>query len=1116
MPSCPSCGAAPPAGARFCPACGVPLVVPVALREERKVVTVAFADLAGFTARSADLDPEDVRALVRPFHDILRREVEKYGGTLARIVGDAGMAVFGYPLAHEDDPERAVRASLGILAGLEALNTARPDLDLHARIGVNTAEAVVTYGSALEDADDLMGDGVNVAARIQALAPADGIVVGEATHLATRSAFRYAEMPPATVRGKVEPIALWRPLGPVARVVDDLADATPFVGRSLELAVLTGVFERSRATPAVEVVTIVAEPGLGKTRLVRELRRYVDGLPDLVAWRVGRCLPYGDGVGFWALGEIVRGHAGILDTDDQATVASKLDAALAEPDPALRRWLTDRLAPLVGLRISTEPPGQQEAFTAWRRFIESMALVRPTILVIEDLHWADPALVGFLESLADQAAGLPLLIVTTARPEIGERHPTWLGRARRATTLSLAPLPDREMALLVAATVGDASPAVRTAVLARAAGSPLYAEQLAAMLRDRGPAESGPLAEDAIPASLQALLASRIDALPPPAKSVLLDASVIGKRFWSGAVAALGGRTTAEIEPAIADLVRRELARPILPSSMRGQAEYAFWHALVRDVAYGELTRVDRLARHRTAAAWIGETAGRAPGADAEIVVAHLERALELAGAVGATDEIPAIRSDLVAALLAAADHAMRTDNLRAIVHLRRTLALLAATDDRRPDVLARLGRGLHANGDVTEAVAVLEAAVAAHRERGDGAAADGLAPVLAIALAYAGEGERAAAVRAAARASLASDPGPDLVAVISEQAMAAMVAGHLDQAAALADEALDLAGSLGLRPPHRALHARGWVRLVTDDTAGEDDFRAAIGEAVAAGSIMSAAGAMQNLAIVRGYARGPAAALAALDDARAFCEAHGLPTTPVLVSRADQLELAGEWDAVLAEAAPLSVWSAAHGDAWGTWASDLVAATVQLARGERIGRQDDLVTRGRSIGMPFYAAPVAAEAALAEGDAAAARSFLEEALADLSPGELDLPAPFTRACLRSGAPHLARRALALGATPSPIHRAETLAAEGMLAEADGDTATARDRYARAADELARLGMAPEHAYALTGLGRCLTALGARGEGAERLGEARAIWARIAAPARIAEIDAVLAAADQG
>jgi class 3 adenylate cyclase/tetratricopeptide (TPR) repeat protein len=1082
-------------------------------REERKVVTVLFADLVGFSARAEPLDPEDVRALARPFHDLLRREVETYGGTLARIVGDAGMAVFGYPAAHEDDPERAVRAGLAIHAALRALDAERPSLALHARIGINTAEAVVTYGSVVEDADDLMGDGVNAAARMQAIASPDGIVVGEATRAAAARSIAFAELPPTDLRGRSGPMRLYRVVGPIARVPADRPDPTPFVGRDAELALVVRAFERARTTRSVETVTIVADPGLGKSRLVRELGRRLDDLPDLVTWRVGRCLSYGEGIGFWALGEIVRAHAGILDTDGRETREAKLDAVIAEPDDRIRRWMIDRLAPLTGGSSGTEPPARDEAFAAWRRFLASVAAAGPTVIVVEDLHWADDALVDFLESLADDTAGLPLLLVVTARPEVGARHPGWLARTRRATVLPLGGLADPEMRVLIDALLVPAregiEPRLGQTVLERAEGSPLFAEQVAAMLRDR----PGASAAAVVPPSIHALLASRIDGLPGDARAVLLDASVVGKRFWPRAVASVGARTPEEVRAALAELARRELVRPVSPSSMEGEEEFAFWHALVRDVAYSTLTRPDRLARHRAVATWVAALAGPDPGTTAEIVAAHLERALDLADALH-DDQAAAggpLRADLVAAHADAADHAMRTEVPRAVAHLRRALELLGEDGPLRATLLERLGRALNAMGDVRAAAALLEEAATAHRRAGDPAGAAGIAPVLAVALAFTGEGERAHAVLAEARTELADAPGPALVAVIAEQAMSAMVANRLGAAAALAEESIRLAASLGLPAPHRALHARGWVRYPADAEAGEADFRASIDGALAAGAIQSAGGAMQNLAIARGNVRGPASALAALDEARRFRAIHGLPEMPVRLSRLDELEVAGEWDAVLEEAEPVRAWADGHGDAWASWSADLVVTSVLVARGALHGPRDDLVARGRDVGMPAYAAPIAAAAAVAAGDPAGARSLLEEALAALGPAEIDRPAPFARACLASGSVDLARRVLELGTTHAALGAAETLAAEAMVAEAEGDLATAAVRYERAAAALGRMGMRPEQAYALEGLGRCLARIGRAGEAPPPLRTARDLWTAIGAPPRIAAIDDLLA-----
>ncbi len=1113
MGACPDCGTTNPAGARFCNGCGSALAEAHAPRVERKTVTVLFVDLVGFTARAEPLDPEDVLALARPFHDLLRRSVETYGGTLARIVGDAGMAVFGYPSAHEDDPERAVRAAIAIMSGLRDLDLTHPGSDLHARAGINTTEAVVTYGSALEDADDLMGDGVNAAARIQAVAPADGIVVGQATRDATARTIAYADLPPVELRGRTEPMRLFRVVGPIARVAADRPDGTPLVGRDAELGLMVRAFERAMTNGATETVTIVADPGLGKSRLVRELARHVDALPDLVTWRAGRCLPYGEGAGLWALGEIVRSQAGILDTDDPGTRAAKLDAILDEPDPALRRWMADRLAPLAGIPTASEPPTQEEAFAAWRRFLGSIAAAGPTVLVVEDLHWADAALVSFLESLADAGAGLPLLLVATARPEVAERHPAWLGRPRRATVLPLAALGEAEMRTLVGAVLGGASAELEGAVVGRAAGSPLFAEQIAAMLRDRAAAGDPAAPDDAIPASIHALLAARLDALPPDRRALLLDASVVGKRFWPGALTAVSGAAPADLDAALADLSRRELVRRVVPSSMEGQEEFAFWHALVRDVAYTALTRPDRLARHRAVAAWVAELPGTAEGAASEIVAAHLERALELADALGDADAANAVRADLVGAHLASADHAMRTEVPRALGHLRRALDLLPPDDPRRPGTLALEGRLHNSMGDVPAALTALLAAADGYRAAGEPRRAAGIAPFLAIALAFAGEVDRANAVLAEARAVLAPTPGPELVTVVAEQAIFAMNGNRLDLALALAEEAIALADRLGVPRPHRALHARGWVRYPADPDGAEADFRASVDEAVAAGRIMSAAGALQNRAIARGTILGPAAALEGLEEAEAFRAAHGMPVMPLRFSRLDALELRGDWDTVLAEAAPLRDWAQEHGDAWGTWSVDLVVASIRLARGERVGRRDDLLERGRAIGQQAFAGPVTAEAALAEGDREGACAVLAAVLAELGPGEVERPGPFVRACVRAGDTGLARRVLALGTTPAALARAETLAAGGMVAEADGDPAAAADLYARAADGFARLGAAPEEAHAREGLGRCRAALGEEVAAGEALRAARELWARIGAPPRVAAIEALLAEA---
>ena len=401
-------------------------------------MTVLFCDLVGFTAASEAADPEDVRARIRPYHARLRHEIERYSGTVEKFIGDAVMAVFGAPISHEDDAERAVRAGLRILEAIEELNEQDPELSLHVRVGINTGEAVVALGARPEEGEGIVtGDVVNTASRLQGVAPINGIAVSEATYRATERVFDWEELEPVAVKGKAEPLALFRPLAPRARFGSDVirTHATPLVGRELEKSLLIGTFERAMQQRSCQLVTIVGEPGVGKSRLCAELLAHLDERPGLTRWRQGRCLPYGDGIAFWALGEIVKAECGILETDSPEEAEAKLEQALPKNDPDFA-WLKARLAPLVG--AGGEPASQEESFAAWRRVLEGWADARQTVLVFEDLHWADEALLSFLEHLTDWAQGVPLLVLCTARPELFERHSTF-GAQRRTRSGSTSP-----------------------------------------------------------------------------------------------------------------------------------------------------------------------------------------------------------------------------------------------------------------------------------------------------------------------------------------------------------------------------------------------------------------------------------------------------------------------------------------------------------------------------------------------------------------------------------------------------------------------------------------------------------------------------------------------------
>jgi class 3 adenylate cyclase len=464
---CPSCAKELPGEFPFCPFCGFALTEspPATAREERKVVTVLFADLVGFTSRAEQLDPEDVRAVLSPYHASLLAELERFGGTVEKFIGDAMMAVFGAPVAHEDDPERAVRSALAIRDWAD-------EEGIELRIGVNTGEALVTIGAEPLAA----GDVVNTAARLQAAAPTGGILVGEQTYRATRDAIEYDDHAPVVAKGKAEPVAVWEVVQATARVKVEREARAALVGRRRELSLLTETLERARGGRERQLVTLVGVPGIGKSRLVYELFKTIEQGSELTYWRHGHSLPYGEGVTFWALAEMVKAQAGILETDGVEQVEAKLrtavDAVAGEEDP---RWLERHLRPLVGLEAETDSGDARiETFAAWRRFLEALAEQHPLVLVFEDLHWADDALLDFVDHLVDWASGVSLLVLATARPELLERRPGWGGGKPNATTLSLAPLSDEETAELVHALLESPvlPAATQTELLERAGRQP--------------------------------------------------------------------------------------------------------------------------------------------------------------------------------------------------------------------------------------------------------------------------------------------------------------------------------------------------------------------------------------------------------------------------------------------------------------------------------------------------------------------------------------------------------------------------------------------------------------------------------------------------------------------
>jgi class 3 adenylate cyclase/tetratricopeptide (TPR) repeat protein len=675
------------------------------------VVSVLFADLVDFTAASDGADPEDVRRRVQPFHTTMREIVEGYGGRIEKLMGDGVLAVFGVPVVHEDDAERAVRAALQIHERIGDLGVA----GLEARVAVGTGEAVVLLDGATADREGVLGDVVNTASRLQGEAVPGTVLVDETTHRATRRAFVYEERPPVVVRGKNEPLAVWVPVQPVARLGAELAtDTTSLVGRDSELGLLVEAYTRSMADRTSQLVTIVGEPGVGKSRLVRELRRHVDLLPDLIRWRQGRCLPYGESITFWALGEIVKAEAGILETDSPATALGKLTVSLEQlvSDVDERRWINGRLSPLVGADHEATSD-RQERFAAWHRYVDALAEQRPTVLVVEDLHWADPNLVDFLGGLNESVRDAPLLLVCTARPEFFDEHSTWGAGRRNAVTIRLEPLDESHTGSLLDELLGgeDLDAGTRSVVLDRSGGNPLWAQEFVRMLRDGA-------GVSAVPESVQAVVAARVDLLDAPAKTIIQAASTVGKTFWRGAIVELIDESV-DLDGSLRELEHRELIRRERSSTVAGETEYVFTHSVVRDVSYGQSPRNVRAERHHRVARWIERIARDRVSDRAEVIAHHDSEALRLATSTDLAD-VTRFADAAIDSHRLAAEQAARLDAEAAVQHLEAALALTTEGDERLGPVRAELGRVYMIVGRSDDAMKLLQAAVDEFDRRGD------------------------------------------------------------------------------------------------------------------------------------------------------------------------------------------------------------------------------------------------------------------------------------------------------------------------------------------------------------------------------------------------------------
>ncbi len=1098
MPApCPSCGQENPAGARFCFACGTPLAVAASGgRRERKTVSVLFCDLAGFTAASEFEDPEDVQRRLHGYHEQLRRHIESFGGTVEKFIGDAVMAVFGAPVAHEDDAERAVRAALRII---EALAESAAGA-LAVRIGVNTGEVVVDLDARPERGEGFVtGDVVNTAARIQSAAPVDGIAVGESTYRATARVFEFEPLAPLIAEGKSEPVVVWRAIRARGRFGTDLlrGSDSAFIGRDVERALLQGLFSRSSRDSSVQLVTIVGEPGVGKSRLVADLGQYIDELSDLVTWRQGRCLPYGEGIAFWALGELLKAHAGVYDSDTPENATAKVEAVL--PPGEERAWLRARLLPLIGID-SGGTASREESFAAWRRFLEWITEAGPAVLVVEDLHWADAALLEFIAYFAEWAGDVPLLLICTARPELYENNAGWAGGIRNATSINLGPLSPSEARQLVASLLERSRLADRaeSAILERIGGNPLYAEEFVRLLAERAlPGDEGVDEALRAPASVQALMAARLDTLSPERKALLQDAAVVGKVFWAGTLAHMSGSSPRDVELALHELTRKELVRRSRTSSIEGEAEYSFWHGLLRDVAYEQIPRGERARRHASCAEWLAELAGDGLGDAADIIAHHYGTAFVLCRADGDDERASAYEARARTFLVIAGQRALPLNPSHASDRFARALALTPADDPAHAEIGFQLAQALDDAGEIQAAAEAFERAIGAFRAAGRAELhAQALGRLSRVARAR-GEARFVALAQEAVTLLEPRPPGPVLVDAIGQLAIAELWAGLTEQSIATSRRALALAAELGLAPVPRILGYLGDAIVERGDAAGLVQMEQAIEltraqqAAGEASDSWTLAVLVNNLALARLPIEGPARALEEFDRAAAISRTRGLVEVGGIVDlgRAAVLFQLGR----AREAISLALETAAYGRrARHLWlemiGSALSTRYLALLSGALPGDFDlDGFVARLGIRVVNDAAPdVFGTAALAHrlrGNHAEALRLLAEFATvpeDAPSTEYPRLLPFlVREALALGDVELAER-LREGVPPLHwLHRLALDATAAAIAEARGSLASAAAAYAAVAEEWLDYGDLPERAYALHGSARCRRSQGA-------------------------------------
>jgi predicted ATPase/class 3 adenylate cyclase len=812
--NCPACGTSNAPLARFCSECGQPLgesgsataqtasvatvQIPVA---ERRLVSVLFADLVGFTALSESRDAEDARELLSRYFDTCRRLIALYGGTVEKFIGDAVMAVWGAPTATEDDAERAVRAALDLVAAVSALGQETGVEDLRARAGVLTGEAAVTLGA--EGEGMVAGDLVNTASRVQSSAEPGSVYVGDSTRRATEQTIVYEEAGSFELKGKTGLTPLWK----AHRVVSGLRGSlkshgleAPFVGRDRELRQIKDLFHTSADEKRAHLVSAIGIAGIGKSRLAWEFYKYFDGIAEPVYWHRGRCLSYGEGVTYWALADMVRMRCRIGEDEDPASAQAKLRTTLQEHilDPDEREFLAPRLAHLLGL-AEHHARDKQDLFGAWRLFFERLADSYPTVLAFEDMQWADESLLDFVEYLLDWSRSSPLFVITLARPEMLERRPTWGAGQRSFTSLYLEPLPLADMEQLLSGLVPGLPPDVRDRILVRAEGIPLYAVETVRMLLDQGLLVqdgssyrlTAPLTSLEVPETLHALIAARLDGLPAAERRLLQDAAVLGKTFTMDALAALSAEAN-DLNSLVGALARKEVLGVQADPRSPEHGQYGFLQDLVRHVAYETLSRRERRTRHLAAAAYLSAAFAEDEDEVVEVIASHFVAAYR---ADPDAADAAQIKAQAQGMLIRAAE---RAASLAAAAEARRYFEqAVELTDDetRRAALLDEAGEMARRAGDPDAARRLFEQSIELYEAASDTHAAARVHLRLGHLDNATGRRDEAIDRLENVLAAISDDePDEDLALLAASLAFAYWYSGDVERAAERAELALDIA----------------------------------------------------------------------------------------------------------------------------------------------------------------------------------------------------------------------------------------------------------------------------------------------------------------------------------